>query len=31
VIRIDGGQLLAQPVDPNPSRLRRWLHNRPFR
>lgn len=31
VIRIDGGQLLAQPVDPSPSRLRRWLHNRPFR
>jgi NAD(P)-dependent dehydrogenase (short-subunit alcohol dehydrogenase family) len=31
VIRVDGGQLLAQPVDPGPSRLRRWLHNRPFR
>jgi meso-butanediol dehydrogenase/(S,S)-butanediol dehydrogenase/diacetyl reductase len=31
VIKIDGGQLLAQPVDPSSSRLRRWLHNRPFR
>jgi NAD(P)-dependent dehydrogenase (short-subunit alcohol dehydrogenase family) len=31
VIRVDGGQLLARPVDPGPSRLRRWLHNRPFR
>jgi NAD(P)-dependent dehydrogenase (short-subunit alcohol dehydrogenase family) len=31
VIRIDGGQLLAQPVGPSPSLLRRWLHNRPFR
>jgi NAD(P)-dependent dehydrogenase (short-subunit alcohol dehydrogenase family) len=31
VIRVDGGQLLARPVDRVPSRLRRWLHNRPFR
>jgi NAD(P)-dependent dehydrogenase (short-subunit alcohol dehydrogenase family) len=31
VIRVDGGQLLAPPVDPGPSRMRRWLHNRPFR
>ncbi len=31
VIRIDGGQLLAPSVGPPQSRLRRWLHNRPFR
>jgi NAD(P)-dependent dehydrogenase (short-subunit alcohol dehydrogenase family) len=31
LIRIDGGQLLARPSGQAPSRLRRWLHNRPFR
>jgi 3-oxoacyl-[acyl-carrier protein] reductase len=31
VIRVDGGQLLARPLGRPPSRLRRWLHNRPFR
>jgi hypothetical protein len=31
VIKVDGGHLLAQPGDQGPSRLKRWLHNRPFR
>ena len=31
VIRVDGGQLLKQPAGPSSSRLKRWLHNRPFR
>jgi NAD(P)-dependent dehydrogenase (short-subunit alcohol dehydrogenase family) len=31
VIKVDGGQLLAGPMDAPPSRLKRWLHNRPFR
>ncbi len=31
VIRIDGGQLLVPSAGPPQSRLRRWLHNRPFR
>jgi NAD(P)-dependent dehydrogenase (short-subunit alcohol dehydrogenase family) len=31
VIRVDGGQLLSPQSDAGRSRLRRWLHNRPFR
>jgi NAD(P)-dependent dehydrogenase (short-subunit alcohol dehydrogenase family) len=31
VIKVDGGRLLADPVAAPPSRLKRWLHNRPFR
>jgi NAD(P)-dependent dehydrogenase (short-subunit alcohol dehydrogenase family) len=31
VIRVDGGHMLAAPVDGGPSRLRRWWHNRPLR
>jgi NAD(P)-dependent dehydrogenase (short-subunit alcohol dehydrogenase family) len=31
VIKVDGGHLLAALVDQGPSRLKRWLHNRPFR
>jgi NAD(P)-dependent dehydrogenase (short-subunit alcohol dehydrogenase family) len=31
VIRIDGGQLLSAHDSQAPPRLRRWLHNRPFR
>jgi NAD(P)-dependent dehydrogenase (short-subunit alcohol dehydrogenase family) len=31
IVKVDGGQLLAGPVAAPPGRLKRWLHNRPFR